>query len=124
MKFYQIALFIFAFNASLSILNSANIFGVYIQHDTQWISELNKYNNSHTVPYIGNYTIPGTAIFGDFIKGLRIIKDALANATILLPFFLAKLGAPVQINAVITAGTWLVYIIAIAQFLSGRVVER
>ena len=119
MKFYQIALFIFAFNASLSILNSVNLFGTYIQHDVNWMQELNSSQG-----YSESYTVSATAIFGDFIKGLSIIKDALANATLLLPFFLAKLGVPGELNTVITAGTWLVYAVAIAQFLAGRNVEN
>ena len=118
MKFYQIALFIFAFNASLSILNSLDLFGSYIQHDTQWMQDLSRMQNE------SNYKVSATAIFGDFVKGLSILIEALGNATVLLPYFLAKLGAPAELNAVITAGSWLTYGIAIAQFLSGRVVER
>ena len=119
MKFYQIALFIFALNASFSILNSINLFGSYIQHDPGWMQQLNQSFKDQS-----SYQISTTAIFGDFAKGLSIVIEALGNATILLPFFLAKLGAPAELNAVITAGTWLTYGIAIAQFLAGRYIEK
>ncbi len=119
MKFYQIALFIFAFNASISVLNSMNLFGIYIMHDTAWMEGLNQSSG-----FSGNYTVSSTAVFGDFVKGLQIITSALGDATILLPFFLSKLGVPGEMNAIITSGTWLVYGIAIAQFLSGRKLEE
>ena len=119
MKFYQIALFIFVFNASISVLNSANIFGAYIVHDTQWMQDLNtKFDTNNT------YSVNPAAVFGDFIKGLKIILEAIGNATILLPFFLTQLGVPAELKVVLTAGTWLTYAIAIGQFLAGRTVER
>lgn len=119
MKFYQIALFIFVFNASVSVLNSANVFGAYITDDPQWMQNLNtKFDTNST------YSINPEAVFGDFILGLRILIEALGNATILLPFFLSQLGVPAELNTVLTAGTWLTYAVALAQFFSGRTVER
>ena len=114
MKIYQIAMFVFAFNASLSILNSMNIFGTYIPHNQGLLS----YNYSDYNSQIGI-----TDYLAFFTKGFSIFIEAILNSTVLLPFFLSQLGVPPALNVVITAGTWLVYGIGLVQFLSGRYVE-
>lgn len=121
MKFYQIALFIFLFNLSLSILNGMNVLGQqYIQHDTKWNKSVEQIGNATNE---ASYTINPTFIFGDFIMGLRLFTQAIGNATVLLPFFLSQLGVPKPLIVTLTGGTWFVYTIGILQFVSGRSVK-
>jgi len=121
MKFYHIALYIFCFNLGISILNGVDVFGNYIQHDTEWaesVQEIGEESNQAA------YEVNPTYIFGDFIKGLQLFGRAVGNATILLPFFLTQLGVPDQLAGAITSGSWLTYGIGILQFVSGRSVRN
>jgi|Deesub1362B_J571_1020462.scaffolds.fasta_scaffold00704_6 hypothetical protein len=120
MKFYEIALFVFLFNLSLGILNSHALFGGgYIQHDTKWQEDVQIRGGDIQ----SSYEINPSMIFGDFIAGLQLFFIAIANATVLLPFFLSQLGVPLSLNGTITAGTWFTYVVGIAQFISGRSVK-
>ena len=117
MKFYQIALYLFIFNLSLSIVNSLGVFDVWIQPDTNWQKDVNL--TGHQINQ-SSYNINPTMIFGDFIMGLRVFVQSVGNATILLPFFLNQMGVPPSMRDAITAIVWFSYVVGIIQFVSGR----
>ncbi len=121
MKFYQIALCLFLFNLSLSLLNDMHIFDYEIPADTAWQAEIE--NISQTVSGASTFKIDPTMIFGDFITGMQMFVTAVGKATVLLPYLLYELHVPDQLIAVLTAATWFSYVIGMLQFISGRSVK-
>lgn len=54
--------------------------------------------------------------FGLLIRSLVAIILIFVYSTILLPMFLGQLGLPFDINAALTTGTWISYVIGYAQY--------
>jgi len=130
MKIYQIALVIFLFNLSLSMLNEMHIFDYSIPADKNWSKKIeeigqgvNKSASGESGTISNPFKIDVTMIFGDFITGLKILIASISNATVMLPYFLEKLGVPSALRTVLTAATWFAYAIGTLQFISGRSVK-
>jgi hypothetical protein len=128
MQFYRIALFILAFNLTLSALNSMPINALDSNLNIPYLIQPN--NNWNTTADAESITAASqrTGIsnlgFGDVIGGIWEIIAALSNATITMPLMLAEFGLPVVIIAIFTGLNWFTWGATIAQWLSGRTMEK
>jgi len=126
--FYKIVLFIFLFNVSLSIINQINIFPLHsnINPRSNWTGGITQEVNST----FNTQQIPGIDILGGMLKGLILITRTLFGAIIVFPMFYEVLGGNAcaayggcgiidTIVASLTIVVWLIYGIALAQYLRG-----
>lgn len=119
MKGYDIAVFMLFLMFSINIIASSGIFGtdvsIYFGADLASIqSKLEGAAPGETE----DMSYPELAIssFGLLVRSLVAVLLILLYSTILLPAFLFMLGLPAVINAPITFGVWLAYIIGYNQY--------
>ena len=111
MRFIEIAIFVFIFSYALSI---ANTLYPYVSISPPEI----------TYPQNITITPSGTDISTGFtvLQGISLFFQTFYQATIALPYLLNSLGVPGLISNAITTIVWLIYILVIIQFLTGRYV--
>jgi len=120
MRFYEIALFLFIFNAVLGFINTVNPYNYQIAPEPWSLPQ----------PKLVNYTVIDisplgafTTMFGDFIYGAAIFASAFSYATIRLPSLLTQVGLPSSMATMFSSIIWFIYIAAIVQFVANRVIE-
>ena len=109
MKIYDIAFYLFIFNATLGFLNSLSIFDYQLQPSDYSIDDTMQVSSLSPV---------------EFLRGMWILIDALAKATVLLPILLKDVGFPDVAVNYITGIVWFVYVAGVVQFILGRRVSR
>ena len=122
MKFYAIALFIFILNISIGIMNYADV----VDHSDKEM--LNEWNEDVESIKDDKYTDSGVAAesaqssfgFGDFLKAVWFFIKAIWYATIGVGFMYTSFGIPAYLAALLSLPVYLIYGVAIAQFIGNR----
>jgi len=55
---------------------------------------------------------------GFFVQSLIFVIMMFGYATILFPFFLGQLNLPIEVNTLLTAGVWIVYLVDYNEYRS------
>ena len=106
----------------MGIVNELNLFPVFFQQE-EWEIPGNK-----NLEEIETGLTP-SASSGDYyivritLNAFSMFSKSLAKATILLPLLLSEFKVPSALNVAITSIVWLVYVIGMIQFVSGRSIE-
>src|SRR3990167_6677285 len=128
MIFYRIALMAFLLSLSVSLVNSWFVAsaqtldpesrqGLPFAPDERWPDEMQDAAENWNV---SQQNVGQTSLgYGDVFGGIALLKG-LADATVTLWWFLESLGLPSELNAMITGGVYLSYLVAGVYMLSGR----
>lgn len=130
MRIYDLMLFLFIFNYVLGMFVSLDI-GVPAE---QKIHRTGGFDESTVKGYAGdlqtkvdqantgvlanlNYLVESVKLV---ILALPTVIKAFLNATIMFPVMLLQLHIPGELVVVFTAIVWLIYMVGVAQLISGR----
>lgn len=118
MRLYTLALFIFAFNLVIGVLNGA-VENVNIQDYTGWTT---KVSNMVNETYLGDSAAPLSSgqEFGDVIKTGGYMIQVLGYAVVAPGHYLHEFGMHSSLELIITMMMYLIYGVAIIQFFSNR----
>lgn len=118
MRFYTIALFLFAFNLIIGIFNSTGEY-TNIQGYSGWDETV---ANSKDTDYLGSSAaeISTGQEFGDVIKMGGLLIDTLSAALFAPGHYLNEFGVPSIITSMFTLMVWIVYVVGLVQFFSNR----
>ena len=121
MKFYAIALFIFILNISIGVMNYADLLHSDKQMLTEWNDDVesikdDKYSDSGVAAQEAQASFG----FGDFLKAVWFFIKALWYATIGVGFMYTSFGIPAYLAALLSLPVYLIYGVAIAQFIGNR----
>jgi hypothetical protein len=119
LKAYDIALFLIFLLFSINFITASGVLGsdvnVYFGGYAQSINQ----SVTGAAPQVGEeISYPELAIssFGLLVRTLVVVILILLYSTILLPVFLGQLGLPAEMNAMITVGVWITYVIGYNQY--------
>jgi hypothetical protein len=120
MKFYTLAMILFCFNISLSLINYLGIMSyqeVAVQSD--WLETVgNKgefLNQSHASTAVDD---SGSDDYGNFKKGLSIFVKTIFYATVGFPWMFHQFGLDAGLCAILAIPIYIVYIFGLLQFFS------
>jgi len=130
MRFWHIAVIVFAFSMAVSIVNTtfidSGLYNLGPRFETadqisgninQTIEELNASAGQISS---GNDVLDWLYSASMLINGLTLLVSTLGNATIMLPWLLERFYFPSALAWGISSIVWLVYGLAIIQFFTGR----
>ena len=128
MRMYDLALFLFIINASMSIVSSLSVIpSVSMSANSSYMTGVKEISKNTTLDISQSYnkvTIGETNWFlqGAFmiIEALKTIVMVFGNATVLFPYMLYGFGFPSAVVIPLTSIVWIIYGIGIVQLKFGR----
>lgn len=121
MRFVVIALFIFSIQVSASLINSLGIMHYGVQPMDEWFNKVNSQQIEEETYSQGAVTSGSSDFgFGDFVKGLFYFIASFALGVIAVPYTLAQFGLTSPYIYIFSLPVYLIYFLAIAQFLANR----
>lgn len=119
MRIVAIALFLFALNLSMAMLNVTGVFTPLYAEDTEWIDTLESSAEGDYQSEAVSTSNTGLGTFGDFVKGLSTFISSVYRA-VSIGYTLNQFGVYAPISALVQAGVVFIYVIGLAQFLANR----
>ena len=121
MKFYAIALFLFIFNISIGAMNELAIVHTDKQMQTGWNTDINQIkNDKYSDTSVSGSDTQVNFGFGDFVKGFWYFIKAVGYATVGVFFMYTNFGLPMVLAGLFSLPVYLIYGVALAQFLANR----
>ncbi|PSO07543.1 hypothetical protein B9Q04_10350 [Candidatus Marsarchaeota G2 archaeon BE_D] len=136
MRLAALLVFIMAVNLAIPLVNSLHLFSVSSTYSSGFgapliitqsgcspTNTLSSCNPAQGIQGAGGFL--GTVlVFGDFLLGL-VKFAAVALEGIVLPYmFLTQWGVPSLLAGIYNALVWLVYLYAVVEIISGRMIEE
>jgi hypothetical protein len=138
-KAYQVALFLFAMNTGIMMLDQVPLFGSAFMGESlvtnmsqdnftyTFNSSMNNYEVAYDDQLLNTTNFSGyqSASLDEFgiLQALTMFISAIYNSTLYLPWFLQSLGIPEPIIVFIVAPVWFVYGAGIFQIVRGIIIE-
>lgn len=122
MKFVTIAIFMLCLNVSIAIVNAAEQFDYEMTPQEEWFREVDdaELKDANFFQNLFTEVAEAMAIFTGFVKGLWFFVKMIAGGVIAVPWMLENLGVPDPYTYYFSLPIYMVYLLGLAQFLSGR----
>lgn len=122
MKYIHLASFLFCLQLAMALINGLGFLDYHKQPKTDWINDVNQ-EELADAEYIQSSVDTETSTsfgFGDFIKGLWYLVQAIGLAVVAFPYTMYIFGVPAWINVIVSVSIYFIYFVGLAQFMSNR----
>jgi len=122
MKFVTLVLIFFLLNLSFSIVNTMNLSHYSLQPQQTWINEISK-ESLHDEEYFQNTAVQQAATnfgFGDFVKVFWLFVKTFSYGVVAPKYVLLQFGVENNVATLFSLPIYLLYSLALAQFVSNR----
>ncbi len=120
MKYLNIATFLFCLHVSLAILNATGVYSTELTPQTSWFDDVNDQelaDANYAQSQVGQ-TIDYS--LGDVVKGIFYFVKALGWGILSIPYTFQIFGVQAPFTYYFSLPVYIMYFLAIAQFISNR----